>query len=61
MQWELKDLERRMKKEKVTGFSRTLIAASYREGKSFALQSSGLGALEPNTLLMGWPHRWDSV
>jgi potassium/chloride transporter 4/5/6 len=49
-----------MKKGKVTGFARTLVAPSYREGKTYALQASGLGALEPNTLLMGWPHRWET-
>lgn len=47
-----------MAEAKVTGFGRVLIANSYREGKTYAIQSSGLGSLEPNTLVLGWPTKW---
>jgi len=47
-----------MRETKVTGFGRVLIAKSYREGKTYAIQSSGLGSLEPNTLVLGWPTKW---
>ncbi|KAG0586431.1 hypothetical protein KC19_2G090200 [Ceratodon purpureus] len=52
------ELENRMAEAKVTGFGRVLIANSYREGKTYAIQSSGLGSLEPNTLVLGWPTKW---
>lgn len=42
----------------VTGFTRVLVTPSYKEGKSYAIQSSGLGGLEPNTLVLGWPNNW---
>jgi len=47
-----------MSEAKVTGFGRVLCANSYREGKSYAIQSSGLGSLEPNTVFLGWPTKW---
>lgn len=47
-----------MAEAKVTGFGRVLIAQSYRAGKTYAIQSSGLGSLEPNTLVLGWPTKW---
>ncbi|XP_024400955.1 uncharacterized protein [Physcomitrium patens] len=52
------ELENRMAEAKVTGFGRVLIAQSYRAGKTYAIQSSGLGSLEPNTLVLGWPTKW---
>ena len=52
------DLENRMSEAKVIGFGRVLCANSYREGKSYAIQSSGLGSLEPNTVVLGWPTKW---
>jgi amino acid transporter len=52
------ELENRMAEAKVTGFGRVLCANSYREGKSYAIQSSGLGSLEPNTVVLGWPTKW---
>ncbi|KAJ7516469.1 hypothetical protein O6H91_22G059400 [Diphasiastrum complanatum] len=51
-------LENCMVEAKVTGFARILVAPTYREGKMYAIQSSGLGALEPNTVLLGWPTKW---
>ncbi|EFJ12492.1 hypothetical protein SELMODRAFT_425250 [Selaginella moellendorffii] len=52
------ELENCMQAAQVTGFSRVFVAPSYREGKTYAIQSSGLGSLEPNTLLLGWPKNW---
>lgn len=51
-------LDNQMAEAKVTGFGRILIAQSYRAGKTYAVQSSGLGSLEPNTLVLGWPTKW---
>lgn len=47
-----------MAEAKVIGFGRVLRANSYREGKTYAIQSSGLGSLEPNTVVIGWPTKW---
>jgi hypothetical protein len=50
-----------MEHEKVAGFARALVAPSYRLGKTCAIQTGGLGSLEPNTLLLGWPHKWQET
>lgn len=55
------ELENCMAAAKVTGFGRVLISPTYREGKTYAIQSSGLGSLEPNTLVLGWPTKWQDV
>ncbi|KAL2631043.1 hypothetical protein R1flu_015729 [Riccia fluitans] len=52
------ELENCMQAASVTGFARVLVAPSYKEGKSYAIQSSGLGGLEPNTVVLGWPNNW---
>ena len=55
------ELENCMAAANVTGFGRVLISPTYREGKTYAIQSSGLGSLEPNTLVLGWPTKWQDV
>jgi hypothetical protein len=52
------ELENCMSTAKVTGFAKVLVAPTFRVGKTYAIQSSGLGSLEPNTLVMGWPSKW---
>jgi len=52
------ELENCMSIAKVTGFAKVLVAPTFRVGKTYAIQSSGLGSLEPNTLVMGWPSKW---
>ncbi|KAL3688956.1 hypothetical protein R1sor_015265 [Riccia sorocarpa] len=52
------ELENSMQAASVTGFARVLVAPSYRVGKTYAIQSSGLGGLEPNTVVLGWPSNW---
>ncbi|CAK9238252.1 unnamed protein product [Sphagnum troendelagicum] len=52
------ELENHMNEAKVTGFGRVLVSPCFREGKTYAIQASGLGSLEPNTLVMGWPNKW---
>ena len=51
-------LEERMAEENVLGFPHVMVAPSYRVGKSMVIQGVGLGGLEPNTVLLGWPHNW---
>jgi len=47
-----------MKEEKVKGFMKVIVASTVTEGISFLAQSSGLGGLEPNTLMITWPENW---
>ena len=50
------DMEDRMVRAGVKGFAKCIVARSWRRGRSFGLQGAiGLGALTPNTVLMGWP------
>lgn len=53
-------LEQHMAKVSIEGFAQVIVAPSYRAGKSITIQGSGLGGLEPNTILLGWPHNWRS-
>ncbi|XP_056156729.1 solute carrier family 12 member 6-like isoform X2 [Lampris incognitus] len=47
-----------MDKERVKGFCQCIVAMKPREGISYMIQSSGLGGMKPNTVVMGWPHAW---
>ncbi|XP_061525662.1 solute carrier family 12 member 6-like isoform X4 [Phycodurus eques] len=47
-----------MDKERVKGFCQCIVAQKAREGISHMIQSSGLGGMQPNTVVMGWPHAW---
>lgn len=40
------------------GFCQCIVAQKPREGISHMIQSSGLGGMKPNTVVMGWPHAW---
>lgn len=47
-----------MDKERVKGFCQCIVAQKPREGINHMIQSSGLGGMKPNTVVMGWPHAW---
>ncbi|XP_060772961.1 solute carrier family 12 member 6-like isoform X3 [Neoarius graeffei] len=51
-------LKHLMEKERVKGFVQCIVAQKPREGISHMIQSSGLGGMRPNTVVMGWPHTW---
>ncbi|KAM9718246.1 solute carrier family 12 member 6 isoform 2-T3 [Menidia menidia] len=51
-------LKHLMDKERVKGFYQCIVAQKPREGISHMIQSSGLGGMKPNTVVMGWPHAW---
>ncbi|CAM9200952.1 unnamed protein product, partial [Lampetra fluviatilis] len=51
-------IRRLMESERVKGFCQVVVASRASEGVSHLVQSSGLGGLKPNTVLMGWPTRW---
>lgn len=40
------------------GFVQCIVAQKPRDGISHMIQSSGLGGMKPNTVVMGWPHAW---
>ncbi|XP_077083530.1 solute carrier family 12 member 6 isoform X2 [Siphateles boraxobius] len=47
-----------MEKERVKGFVHCIVAQKPREGISHMIQSSGLGGMRHNTVVMGWPLAW---
>lgn len=47
-----------MEKERVKGFVQCIVAQKHREGISHMIQSSGLGGMRQNTVVMGWPLAW---
>ncbi|XP_031562034.1 solute carrier family 12 member 6-like [Actinia tenebrosa] len=51
-------LRQNMNDEKVKGFMKVITAEDVKEGISYLIQASGLGALEPNTVLLAWPENW---
>ncbi|XP_035282014.1 solute carrier family 12 member 6-like isoform X2 [Anguilla anguilla] len=51
-------LRQLMEQERVKGFCQCIVALKAREGISHMIQSSGLGGMRHNTVLMGWPHTW---
>uniref|UniRef100_A0A8C8LUY5 Solute carrier family 12 member 6 n=1 Tax=Oncorhynchus tshawytscha TaxID=74940 RepID=A0A8C8LUY5_ONCTS len=51
-------LKHQMDKEKVKGFCQCIVANKAREGISHMIQSSGLGGMRHNTVVMGWPLAW---
>ena len=49
-----------MEEHKVKGFSRAIVCPVVSDGINALIQSSGLGGLRHNTVMMGWPHKWRS-
>ncbi|KAK3746904.1 hypothetical protein RRG08_030315 [Elysia crispata] len=50
--------ERCLDKMGVQGFIEVIAHASTLDGLCCMIQSAGLGALRPNTVLLGWPYEW---
>ncbi|XP_053102246.1 solute carrier family 12 member 5 isoform X2 [Hemicordylus capensis] len=53
-------IRRLMEAEKVKGFCQVVTSSQVRDGVSHLIQSSGLGGLQHNTVLVGWPRNWRS-
>lgn len=53
-------IQRLMEAEKVKGFCQVVTSCNVRDGMSHLIQSSGLGGLQHNTVLVGWPRSWRS-
>ncbi|VVC95186.1 unnamed protein product, partial [Leptidea sinapis] len=52
------NLRKCMEEEKVKGFTDVLVAHSIADGLSHLVQTTGLGGLKPNTVIVGWPYGW---
>lgn len=44
--------------EKVKGFVDVLVVRDVLDGLSSLIQTTGLGGMKPNTVIMGWPYGW---
>ncbi|XP_035732735.1 solute carrier family 12 member 6-like isoform X6 [Vespa mandarinia] len=44
--------------EKVKGFVDVLVAGNIVDGLSSLVQTTGLGGMKPNTVILGWPYGW---
>lgn len=47
-----------MDKEKVKGFAQVVVSNNIIDGLSHLIQTSGLGGLKHNTIIIGWPTGW---
>uniref|UniRef100_A0A4W3K0E6 Solute carrier family 12 member 7 n=1 Tax=Callorhinchus milii TaxID=7868 RepID=A0A4W3K0E6_CALMI len=47
-----------MSTEKTKGFCQVVVSSNLRDGVSHLIQSSGLGGMKHNTVLLAWPHLW---
>ncbi|KPI95065.1 Solute carrier family 12 member 6 [Papilio xuthus] len=52
------NLRKAMDAEKVKGFVDVLVSHNIADGLSHFVQTSGLGGLKPNTVILGWPYGW---
>ena len=50
-------LRNKMKEKGIIGFAQVVISRSYREGVQHLIQSTGLGGLQPNTVVTGFPKK----
>jgi len=51
-------LQRTMDEERVKGFVDVLVARNVTDGLSHLIQTTGLGGMKPNTVILGWPYGW---
>ena len=47
-----------MEAYKVKGFQQVLVAKDVSDGLSSLIQTTGLGGLRHNTIVLGWPYGW---
>ncbi|MBC2606982.1 amino acid permease [Pelagicoccus albus] len=53
-----RQLDDRIREEKMSAFSKVVIARDFEQGVTTLLQGAGLGNLQPNTLLIEWGSGW---
>ncbi|XP_014228975.1 solute carrier family 12 member 4 isoform X3 [Trichogramma pretiosum] len=54
-------LKRTMEEEKVKGFVEVLVSRSIIDGLSSLVQTTGLGGMKPNCVILGWPYSWSKT
>ncbi|GLV43175.1 kazachoc [Carabus blaptoides fortunei] len=52
------NLRKTMDEEKVKGFVDVLVARNVADGLCHLIQTTGLGGMKPNTVILGWPYGW---
>ncbi|EDQ91239.1 uncharacterized protein MONBRDRAFT_6305 [Monosiga brevicollis MX1] len=50
-----------LKSHMVQGFAEVIISQDVAQGISYLMQGAGLGALQHNSVLLGWPESWRSA
>ena len=54
-----KELDAFTKRNKYNVFSKVIVSKNIEDGMLYLIQASGLGGLEPNTILLSWPSQWE--
>jgi potassium/chloride transporter 4/5/6 len=54
------DLDAFMKRNKYNVFSKVIVSQNIENGMVYLIQSSGLGGLEPNTIVLSWPNQFEN-
>lgn len=54
-----KQLDEYLTKNKLHVFSKVVLSNDVENSLIYLIQSSGLGGLEPNTVLLSWPDEWE--
>lgn len=48
-----------MKENKHVLFTKVIVSQDVSNGLNYLIQSSGLGGLVPNTIMISWPTEWE--
>lgn len=48
-----------LKQNKLPVFSKVILSNDVESGLTYLIQGSGLGGLNPNTVMLSWPHEWE--
>ncbi|KAK9751887.1 Amino acid permease [Popillia japonica] len=51
-------LRKTVEEERVKGFVDILVASNVIDGLAHLIQTTGLGGMKPNTVILGWPYGW---
>lgn len=54
-----KQLDEYFSKKKLHVFSKVVLTNDTENANMYLIQSSGLGGLEPNTVILSWPEEWE--
>ncbi|XP_067930214.1 solute carrier family 12 member 4-like isoform X2 [Watersipora subatra] len=52
------EIQRALKEHKVKGFTQVVVSNAYEDGMGHLVQTAGLGGLNHNTIMIGWPYGW---